>query len=41
MFINLTTKAMGINLNTTFDPMNNEEDRMIDRIVYCIDNGKL
>lgn len=41
VFINLTTKAMGINLNTTFDPMNNEEDRMIDRIVYCIDNGKL
>lgn len=41
VFINLTTKAMGINLNTAFDPMNNEEDRMIDRIVYCIDNGKL
>ncbi len=40
-FINLTTKAMGINLNTAFDPMNNEEDRMIDRIVCCIDNGKL
>ncbi|MBR1770235.1 MAG: DUF4294 domain-containing protein [Bacteroidales bacterium] len=40
-FISLTTKAMGINLNTTFDPVNNEEDRMIERIVFCIDNGKL
>lgn len=41
VFINLTTKAMGVNLNTTFDPLNNEEDRIIDRIVFCIDNGKI
>lgn len=40
-FINLTTKAMGIDLKTTFDPSNNEQDRMIDRIVYSIDMGKL
>lgn len=40
-FINLTTKAMGIDLKTTFDPSNNEQDRMIDRIVYSIDIGKL
>lgn len=40
-FINLTTKAMGINLKATFDPTNNEQDRIIDRIVYCIDNNKL
>lgn len=40
-FINITTKAMGIDLKTTFDPSNNEQDRMIDRIVYSIDIGKL
>lgn len=40
-FINLTTKTMGIDLKTTFDPSNNEQDRMIDRIVYSIDIGKL
>lgn len=40
-FINITTKAMGIDLKTTFDPSNDEQDRMIDRIVYSIDIGKL
>ncbi|MBR1775301.1 MAG: DUF4294 domain-containing protein [Bacteroidales bacterium] len=36
-----TTKAMGINLKGTFDAQNNEEDRMIERIIYCIEAGKL
>ena len=36
-----TTKAMGINLKGTFDPQNNEEDRIIERIIYCIEAGKL
>ncbi|MBQ9253973.1 MAG: DUF4294 domain-containing protein [Bacteroidales bacterium] len=40
-FVQTTAKAMGISLDATFDPANNEEDRIIDRIIYCIDNGKI
>lgn len=36
-----TTKAMGIDLKGTFDPQNNEENSIIDRIIYCIEAGKL
>ncbi|MCF0210802.1 MAG: DUF4294 domain-containing protein [Bacteroidales bacterium] len=39
--IKATTKAMGVDIDIKFDPMNCEEDRIIDRIIYCIDNGKI
>lgn len=40
-FMQATAKAMGVGLDTKFDPANNQEDRLIDRIIYCIDNGKI
>ena len=36
-----TSKAVGISLKDKFDPQNNEEDRMVERIIYCLDAGKL
>ncbi len=40
-FASATSKAMGIDLKGTYDPQSNEEDRMIERIIYCIETGKL
>lgn len=40
-FYKTATKTMGINLNDNFEPQNDSEDRMIERIVSGIENGKL
>lgn len=37
---NATCKAMGLNLKETFD-LTKDEDKMIERIIYCIELGKL
>ncbi len=34
-----TSKAMGIDLKETFDAQNNEQDRVIERIIFCIEAG--
>ena len=36
-----TSKAMGINLNAAFSPQTDTEDQIIERIIYCIEAGKL
>ena len=36
-----TSKALRIDLTGTFDAQNNEEDRIIERIIYCIEAEKL
>ncbi|MBQ7985622.1 MAG: DUF4294 domain-containing protein [Bacteroidales bacterium] len=36
-----TAKAMGISLKEKFDAQNNEQDRITERIIYCIEAGKL
>lgn len=37
----LTTKAMGVNLNETFDSQNNKEDNLIERIIYSLNSSRL
>lgn len=36
-----TSKAMGIDLRETFDAQNNEQDRIIERIIFCIESGTI
>lgn len=40
-FYNTASKAMGVNLNEDYDPQNDSQDRMIERIISGINQNKL
>ncbi len=36
-----TCKALGVDLKGEFNPLTDEQDRLVERIIYCIEAGKL